>query len=380
MPAPQSTFFSRTLEFVQVLRSAGIAVDPGRSIDFCRALTHIQLSNIDDVRAAARTTLIARREDRTAFDETFHEFWFGTRLKRTTGATASQAPETTKNAHRYLSRYAERADTDAQATRAPSYSAAEVLRKKELALIEEHELEQARRIIQELAALFSQVDSRRYVTSRWGQRFEFRRMFRRAAITGGSDLRLFYRHRDKRKLRLLLLVDVSGSMERYARFIIEFVDALQQYRCRSDVAVFATRMTVVTDLLHRDDISKSVQEIGQRARDWGGGTNIGACLRAFNRRYIGTLLRSDTVVVILSDGWDRGDPQLMREQIAQLARHAHRLIWLNPLLGDRDYEPLTRGMRDALPFVDVFLPLHNLEALDGFARTLRRLWQSRTRA
>jgi hypothetical protein len=173
------------------------------------------------------------------------------------------------------------------------------------------------------------------------------------------------------RARLLLLCDVSGSMERYSQFLLEFIYALRRELPDTEVAVFATRMTVITDLLQTSAVARSLREVATRAGDWGGGTDIGGCLRDFNDRYARDLVQYRTTVVLLSDGWDRGDAALMSAEIARLRRRAHRLVWLNPLLGNPDYEPLTRGMRTALPYLDHFLPAHSLESLVRLARVLQ---------
>jgi len=164
-------------------------------------------------------------------------------------------------------------------------------------------------------------------------------------------------------------------MERYSRFLLEFIFALRRELPQTEVAVFATRMTVITDLLETRGVHKTLLEVTRRANDWGGGTDIGGCLQSFNRHYAKDLVTSKSVVVLLSDGWDRGDPNLMSEEIRQLRRRADTLIWLNPLLGGKDYEPLTRGMQTALPHLDHFLPAHNLQSLADLARTLQSVWR-----
>jgi uncharacterized protein with von Willebrand factor type A (vWA) domain len=163
-------------------------------------------------------------------------------------------------------------------------------------------------------------------------------------------------------------------MSRYSRFLLEFIYALRRELPDTEVAVFATRMSVITDLLRAGSVARSLREVAARAGDWGGGTDIGGCLRDFNDRYARQLLRSDSTVVLLSDGWDRGDAGLMTAEIARLRRRAARLIWLNPLLGNPNYEPITRGMRTALPYLDHFLPAHNLQSLARLARMIQLGW------
>lgn len=366
--------FSHTMEFVQAVRQAGIDADPARVLDFYRSLEHINLGSPEEFRTAARTTLVFRHEDQLKFDEVFRAFWLRQRRPRLP-ADEDTGPEPggEDDAPGLLAEMPplEGGDRQSQPT---GYSPDEQIRTQDLTLLDDDQLERARAIVKEFVAIFANVRNRRYVRSPRGRQLDFRRILRRTSVTGGNDPNLFYRQRDIRKLRLLLLCDVSGSMEDYSSFLIEFIYALRRELTDTEVAVFATHLTVITDLLERKAIARSLRQVARRAQDWGGGTDIGGCLRDFNERYARELLHSDSVVVILSDGWDRGDPLLMREQIALLSRRAHKLIWLNPLLGHVDYEPLTRGMRTALPFIDYFLPVHNLDSLGRFARTLRTVW------
>ncbi len=200
-------------------------------------------------------------------------------------------------------------------------------------------------------------------------------MMRHSVANDAELLKLFYRRPKPRRLRLMILCDVSGSMEQYSRFLLEFIFALRRELPQTEVAVFATRMTVITDLMAARGVRRALREVARRASDWGGGTDIGGCLRAFNQRYATELVTSRSVVVLLSDGWDRGDPAVMSREIARLRQRASALIWLNPLLGGKDYEPLTRGMQTALPHLDHFLPAHSLQSLADLARTLQTVWR-----
>lgn len=164
-------------------------------------------------------------------------------------------------------------------------------------------------------------------------------------------------------------------MERYSTFFIEFIYALKAELPDLEVAVFSTRMTMITELLKAKTVEESLAQVSAQVHDWAGGTNIGGCLREFNDRFAREMLHSRSVVIILSDGWDRGDAYLMREEMEHLHSRVHKLMWLNPLLGGSDYQPICRGMQTALPYLDYFLPVHNLESLAELARTLRTVWR-----
>ncbi len=254
------------------------------------------------------------------------------------------------------------------------YSADEILMQKNLGQMSDEEIERARRILSELVSILATVKSRRFAPAAKGTNLDLRRMLRQNVIYGRDGVNLTYRRRKIKKLKLMLLCDVSGSMERYSNFLIQFIYALRRELPEVDVGVFATRMTVITDLLEARDVHESLRQVSRSVQDWGGGTDIGGCLREFNDHFAREMLRTKTVMVILSDGWDRGDACLMRDELEHMHRRVHKLIWLNPLLGTSGYEPLCRGIRTAMPFLDYFLPAHNLASLALLAKTLRSVW------
>lgn len=356
---------------MDALRAAGLPADPAGAIDFCAGLQQIDIANALDFQAAARTTLMHRKEDLARFDEVFREYWLGQRRPRNRLADTDESEVQGQEAQPSPEEEPDEQSGPEKDDRQATYGTEEILRRKDLATLTDTDIEKARRLIRRFVAEFATLRSRRHRASRRGRLLDFRRMLRRSAARGSELTELQFRQRQIKKSRLMLLCDVSGSMERYSRFLLEFIYALRRELPDTEVAVFATRMTVITDLLSARTVTSSLREVARRAGDWGSGTDIGGCLRDFNDRYARDMLTSDTVVVLLSDGWDRGDAQLMRDEIAHLRRRAHKIIWLNPLLGNIDYEPLTRGMLTALPHLDQFLPAHNLESLARLAKTLR---------
>jgi uncharacterized protein with von Willebrand factor type A (vWA) domain len=262
-------------------------------------------------------------------------------------------------------------DAGASRTRAESYSDREVSRTADFATFTEEELRQARQV---LATLRWNVDERR--TRRWragqGRALDFRKIVRRNLRYGAEPIVVPTKERKVVPRPLVLLCDVSGSMERYARMLLYFVHGLASRR-QVEVFLFATRLTRITRDLVSDRTAGAVPAIPGRLPDWGGGTRIGEALRAFNVGWARRVSGRGPVVLLISDGWDRGEPDLLRREMRRLQRSCHRLIWLNPLLGSPDYQPLTRGMQAALPFVDDFLPVHNLSSLESLAVHLNRL-------
>ena len=213
-------------------------------------------------------------------------------------------------------------------------------------------------------------------TRRWtrgrGPRIDLRRAWR-DSLRSGELLRLPTRARTMRPRPLVLLADVSGSMERYSRMLLHFAYALQRARGRVEVFLFSTRLTCVTRDLTRGSVDAAVTAVSRRVPDWSGGTRIGDALRTFHVRWARSVLSRRPVVLMVSDGWDRGDPMALQQEVARLQRSCHRLIWLSPLLGTVDYRPLTRGLVAALPFVDDFLPARTLGNLEDLARHLNQL-------
>jgi uncharacterized protein with von Willebrand factor type A (vWA) domain len=214
-------------------------------------------------------------------------------------------------------------------------------------------------------------------TRRWipggGSRIDLRRALARSLRTGGDVIVLPRRVRRIRPRPIVLLCDVSGSMERYSRMLLHFAHALTRRQRRVEAFLFSTELTRITMQLRARRIAEAVSAVARAVPDWSGGTRIGAAIRQFHHQWTRRALRGGPVVLLISDGWDRGDPEVLRAQIARLQRSCHRLIWLNPLIGTVGYEPLTRGLQAALPYVDDFLPARTLSNLADLALHLNTL-------
>jgi uncharacterized protein with von Willebrand factor type A (vWA) domain len=376
---PREALLNRLARFGRALRDAGVDAGPARLVDLARSFEVIDIADRADFYAAARAIYVSRQDDITVFDRVFSEYWTLVLPASDTGAGAGEDGDGGNGVSRRRELETMGADTQDEtgADERPvptAYSADELLMTRDLGLMSDAEIERARDVISELVAVLATVRGHRTKASTKGSRLDLRRFMRKNLLYGHDGVDLVYQRRKIKKLKLVLLCDVSGSMARYSAFLIQFIYALRRELPAVEVGVFSTRMTVITDLLHDRHVDASLQRVAETARDWGGGTDIGRCLREFNERFAGEMLRSKTVMVILSDGWDRGDAAVMRDELERLHRRVHRLIWLNPLLGATGYEPLCRGIRTALPFMDHFLPAHNLESLAQLAKTLRALW------
>ena len=203
-----------------------------------------------------------------------------------------------------------------------------------------------------------------------GDRVDLRRSIRRNISHGGDPIYLAYNVRRPQKKRLVIFLDISGSMNLYSLFLVLFAYALQKHFKRVDTFLFSTSLVEVSDLLRARKLSDALRGLSQRAPEWSGGTKIGGSLREFNRRHGRKVLNRNTIFIILSDGWDTGSPEVLAAELRSARGRVEKLMWLNPLLGLKDYQPVTRGMSAALPHVDVFAPAHNLESLLALERYL----------
>ena len=212
--------------------------------------------------------------------------------------------------------------------------------------------------------------SRRFSISQRGTRVDLRRSIRRSISLGGDPIALAYKTRKRARNKFVILVDISGSMNFYSLFLVRFAYALQANFQRVETFLFSTSVVGISDLLRTSSLPEALRRLSQRAAGWSGGTKIGESLRQFNQLYGRKLLTRDTVFIILSDGWETGEPGLLADQMRAARRRVLKILWLNPLLGLKEYQPVTRGMAAALPYVDVFAPAHNLESLLALERHL----------
>ena len=375
------TMLGRVVGFSRALHTAGVEVNAGNLIDLCDSFQYISLHNRSDFYAAARATLVSRYDDLETFDEVFRAFWARPILPDDMTLTDTEAggdPDLDVQAD--VNEVVDTADLQEEAegegeSEEVGYSPDEALMGKDLAAMSDREIEQARKVIQEIVNIIANRRSRRRVPENRGAELDFRRTWRRNALYGSDGVELMMKRRRIKKTKLMLLCDVSGSMDCYSRFLIRFIYALKREIRDVEVGVFSTRMTAISRLLKTKGIEESLVEVADTVHDWAGGTDIGGCLREFNDQFARDMLHSRTVMIIVSDGWDRGDPDLMRQEMARLRKRVHKLMWLNPLLGTPGYQPLCLGMKTALPYLDYFLPAHNLESLIQLARTLRSVWK-----
>jgi uncharacterized protein len=325
----------RLVDFARALRGEGLAVGPGRVLDFCRAAAALPAG---DLYWAGRLTLVSRPEEIPIYDRVFH------------GVVREEPPPS---------------PVQVVEEEVALASPQELLRTKSFADLSRAELAELAELMQELRVKVPSRRTRRREPARRGSP-DLRRTLRRSFRTAGEPVERAWRERRRRRRRLVLLLDVSGSMADYSRALVLFARAALQADARWEAFCFGTRLTRVTKTLGAADPKEALRRAADEVVDWNGGTRIGAALRALSR----TNVARGSVVVICSDGLDVGEPELLRDEMARLARLAHRIVWLNPLKEDPAYEPLARGMRAALPHVDDFASGHNLASLEAVAEKL----------
>jgi uncharacterized protein len=359
--------------FTRILRGAGLRVPTSSAIAFGEALAVTGLDDRDTTYWAGQTTLVRRPEDRELYDRAFKVFW-----EQATGAPAEPEEEPV----RITLAIDDDADTDndddpdqAPPSDDPTielrFSPTEVLRQKDFADYTPEELIEAQELMSRFRFIGSPRRSLRLArTDRRTDRPDLRRTVRAAMRAGGEPLRRHYHEPSTRNRRLVLLLDVSGSMEPYARALIRFVHAAVAGRQKVEAFALGTRLTRITRELASRDPDEALRRAAIRVTDYGGGTRLGDGLRAFNDEWGQRGMARGAIVVVLSDGWDRGDPEVLGEQMERLQRAAHKLIWVNPLKVTPGYAPLARGMAAALPHVDEFVEGHSIEAIEELARAI----------
>ena len=368
MPDSGAVLTRNWLHFGRILRALGFDAGPARMLPFLTALTVIDLRRSDDLRTAVHIHFARRRDELSMLDRALAAFLLA-------NAPAGEAPATTATTSRERATITitgrqlkvleeDGAAEGAEEQEVASYSQAEVLRQKDFDTLTEAEMAEVRRLIR-LMRLPAGLTRSRRARAGGHDRLDIRRLLRRSLRFGGELLVFSWKSPTLRPRPLVLLCDISGSMERYTRLLLNFTYALKNASTRVEVFVFATRLTRITRLLRSHDVDAALNRVMASVEDWSGGTRIGEAVETFNRRYARRVLSHGATVAIISDGWDRGDAAQMRRAIARLQRSCHRLIWMNPLMGAPGYEPLTLGLQAALPFVDDFLPAHNLANLEA---------------
>jgi len=365
--------------FARLLRDAGLTTGSDRVGDACEALLAINLEHPDEVRYALRAVFVTRRDEGPVFDAAFDLFFSRPGGEGRAGSIPGRSRPLAldpKQALAWMNALGLSSPGVAREVEGPpasstGYSADELLRRRDFREMSWEELASVRRLLRQSPWRVAERRTRRLRADRRGT-VELRRTMRAAARQGGDAQRLARASARTKRRPIVILCDVSGSMDRYSRHLLVFAHAIGR-RERVETFAFSTHLTRITHLLRHGDIDSALDHVAGQVHDIGGGTRIADALHTFQRDHARRVLGHGAVVLIISDGWDRGDPEQLGREMARLRRSCHRLIWLNPLLGSSVYQPETRGMAAALPHCDDFLSAHSVQALDALGRLLAQL-------
>ncbi|MEE1574594.1 MAG: VWA domain-containing protein [Deltaproteobacteria bacterium] len=364
---------SNLVGFCRHLRNQGLVSGIGEQMDALRALESIPLREQEPFRMALRTSLAKSTQEQEIFDEHFRKFWYvwessgefyrqppGEEEERSKIHVIDERPKPTfLSIHDWMNQ-----DSESEEVRdSAGYSPFEVDTERDFSQFGSEELNEVIALINEIGKRLATRFSRRMRHSKRHGPMDLRRTMRLSLRRGGELIDLMHHRRRRQRLKLVLLCDVSKSMDLYSRFLIQFIYAFQTVYRRIETFVFSTSLHRITDQLKQQSMDEAVARISERVPDWSGGTKIGASLKQFVEEYSLKVVDPATVVLVISDGWDTGEVEMLSESMSHLKRSARSLIWLNPLKGSPDYEPTTRGMQAALPHLDLFASAHNLNSL-----------------
>ncbi len=373
------------MHFARVLRAAGLPVGPGKVLDAIRALDVIDLGNRRDFYWTLHAVFVNRRDQRELFDQAFHIFWRKPDLLERAMQLLLPQIETgePQDEAELARRLAEALGPDKQPGQGEAeeetpveldatltFSPGEVLQQKDFEQMSAAEVAEAKALIRDMRLPIRAVPARRFRPEPRGRRVDLRRTLRQSLRGGGAMIDIARKKRVRRHPPLVILCDISGSMERYSRMLLHFMHAATNDRDRVHCFVFGTRLTNITRQLRQRDVDLALAKVGEQVLDWSGGTRIGHCLHTFNRVWSRRVLAQGAVVLLITDGLDRDAGAGLEDEIERLHKSCRRLIWLNPLLRYEGYAPIATGSRALIRHVDDFLPVHNLESLGQLTEVL----------
>jgi len=366
--------------FCRYLRLNGLKPGMGEQMDALRAFEEVDFENKNSFRMALRTTLAKSTKEQEIFDEHFKPFWdiwdnaenlFNQSNEKQEESSVIAVENTSKNqSFVSISDWLSNVDSAEEEKEAAGYSPFETESERDFSTFQADELSEVMRLINEVGrALATRFSRRTKETKKRGQ-FDFRRTMRLSLRRGGEILDLAHYRRRRQRLKLVLLCDVSKSMDLYSRFLIQFIYAFQSVYRRIETFVFGTSLHRITDILRDEELSNALDYLSGTVKDWSGGTKIGASLEQFVSNYGIKLVDSQTVVLIISDGWDTGEVDLLENNMQYLHKNSRYVLWLNPLKASPGFQPTTRGMQAALPYIDFFASAHNIISLRNLVRQL----------
>ena len=366
-------FAQNVIHFARYLRAKGLDATPPVGMDLLAAARLLGLEDRRDIRSGFRSLAVVRPDQIPVFDEAF-DLFFGRGVRRPPAAGAEGEP----TVQSYLPAPAPEGEPPDEADAGESReqlgaSYHERLGARDFGELTPGEAAEVRRMIAAMLWKPAEALSRRWLPDPGGVRPDMRRTLRNAVGPRGELIEMEFRSRRPRRRPMVILADVSGSMEKYVEMLLYFAHSAPSRMGRVETFVFSTRLTRITHELRRRDPSAALRLVAGRVHDWSGGTRIGEALGAYNREWSRRAARGGPIGMIISDGWDRGDPGMLGREMARFSRSVHRTIWLNPLAGRAGYAPETRGLKAALPYVDDFLPAARLVDLAGVIRLLESI-------
>lgn len=353
--------------FAEALRARGMTVTPEQVSDMARSLGLVDLTDRDQVHSALRALAITDPSHRGPYNDVFRGFFEG--LHRPAATTEQHSSLASARSMKPILQTIPESVVEESQSQAGA-SAVENLEKKDFADLDDAELVQARRLVMTMLWQPSDFKTRRWIRARDGRRPDLRRTMHGAVGPEGDLMRIAMKKRRLRQRPLIVIADISGSMEKYAELFLVFAHAAQHRLDNVEVFTFSTELTRITEDLRRRDTKAALSAVTRSVSDWSGGTKIGDTLAVWNKQWSRRLARGGPVALILSDGWDCGDPAILSEEMARLARSVYMVIWLNPLAARAEYQPATRGMKAVLPHIDHLLPAASVHDLRGVVSLL----------
>ena len=366
--------------FCRYLRLNGLNPGMGEQIDALRALEEVDFKNKHLFRIALRTALAKSSKEQEIFDEHFHPFWdvwdnaenlyHKSNAKKEESSVITIENKPKSQSFVSISDWLNDDDFAEEEKNSAGYSPFETESERDFSTFKADELAEVMRLINEVGRVLATRFSRRTMITKKRGLFDFRRTMRLSLRRGGEILDLAHCRRRRQRLKLVLLCDVSKSMDIYSLFLIQFIYAFQSVYRRIETFVFGTNLHQITDILRDEELSDALDYLSRTVKDWSGGTKIGASLEQFVSNYGIKLVDSQTVVLIISDGWDTGEVDLLEKNMHYLQKNSRYVLWLNPLKGSPGFQPTTRGMQAALPYIDFFASAHNIISLRNLVRQL----------
>ncbi len=402
----------RLVEFGRILWEVGIDVGPRQMLDLAETLNYVDITNKEDFYNTLKCSLLVRHEQEMIFDQMYLYYWYmrdqqNKKTEQPTGAAKRderqmrlppserkrmaehmnnaseqrrdlrQEMRQTERRRRQEDRLDHEDEDDESTPQGTAYSALEMLRKKDFESFTWDEVQEAKKLMADMRWNLGMRPTHRKRPARHGSYPDMRRIVRRNLKYGAELIELTWRETKRKPRPLVIICDISGSMSLYSRLLLHFIHTISNGLMNVETFVFGTRLTRITRQLKKRDVDDAVRDVSKSVQDWSGGTRIGDAIHFFNHKWAKRVLGRGAVVLVISDGWDRGDAGVLEVEMDRLQHSCHRLIWLNPLLGSPDYRPLTIGMKTALPYIDNFLPAHNLDSLISLGNLLQTIDDSR---